>query len=494
MPVIVGVGEWRDRPESLVEGLEPIDLMANAARRAEADAGARLLAAVDSVDVVNLVSWRYRDPAGLLAARLGIAPTRAEYGPVGGESPVRYLHEAALRIAAGQSAVALICGAEAQYTADKAARQGIELPWTPFAHDAPAPVRARTFAHPLAVQLGCANPVTVYPFYETASAAHWGQTPAEAQRESGVLWSRYAEAAAHNPYAWLGTRRTPEEILTPSPGNRRIAWPYNKLMVANPMVNLGAALIVTSLAAALRAGVPQERMVHIRGGAHANEPRDYLARDHYWESHAQNAVLQACSGLVDAPFDALELYSCFPCVPKMARRTLGLDDDVQPTVTGGLTFFGAPLNDYMTHAACAMVRRLRERPAEATGLLYGQGEFVTKHHGLVLARRPMPAGGLADVGSVQARADARRGPVPPIETAPEGPARLEAFTILYGADGSVQHGVAMVRTASGARTLAKVLAEDAATLAALTSESRSPVDRDGTLRPGDEGHSVWSAA
>ena len=85
-------------------------------------------------------------------------------------------------------------------------------------------------------------------------------------------------------------------------------------------------------------------------------------------------------------FDAIELYSCFPCVPKMARRTLGLGADVQPTVTGGLTFFGAPLNTYMTHAACAMVRKLRG--GARLGLLYGQGGFVTKHHGLVLSRQP----------------------------------------------------------------------------------------------------------
>ena len=61
----------------------------------------------------------------------------------------------------------------------------------------------------------------------------------------------------------------------------------------------------------------------------------------------------------------------------MARRTLGLSADVQPTVTGGLTFFGAPLNTYMTHAACAMVRRVRG--GAKLGLLYGKGGFVTKH-------------------------------------------------------------------------------------------------------------------
>ena len=105
-------------------------------------------------------------------------------------------------------------------------------------------------------------------------------------------------------------------------------------------------------------------------------------------------------------FDAIELYSCFPCVPKMARRTLGLGADVQPTVTGGLTFFGAPLNTYMTHAACAMVRRLRD--GAKLGLLYGQGGFVTKHHALVLSRQP-PQPALAQDTSVQAEADRQQG-------------------------------------------------------------------------------------
>ncbi|MGH1558067.1 hypothetical protein ACRAWD_10300 [Caulobacter segnis] len=45
-------------------------------------------------------------------------------------------------------------------------------------------------------------------------------------------------------------------------------------------------------------------------------------------------------------------------MPKLALRTLGLEQsDVAPTVTGGLTFFGAPLNNYMGHATSAMGRR-----------------------------------------------------------------------------------------------------------------------------------------
>ena len=155
-------------------------------------------------------------------------------------------------------------------------------------------------------------------------------------------------------------------------------------------------------------------------------------------------------------FDAIELYSCFPCVPKMARRTLGLGADVQPTVTGGLTFFGAPLNTYMTHAACAMVRKLRG--GAKLGLLYGQGGFVTKHHALVLSRQA-PQDALAQDTSVQAEADRHRGAVPEFVTEASGKGTVESFTVLYGRGGEVEHGVVMLRTSDNARALARVPAQ-----------------------------------
>ena len=379
VPVIVGIGEITDRPKEIIDGLEPLALLVEALKRAEADSGTKLIDAIESLDVVNFLSWRYRDPEKLLSSRLGIRPKHAYYGPVGGESPIRYLHEAAKRIARGECSVAAVCGAEAQSTATRAERAGISLPWTPFAHDVEEPKRGAAFQKPAAVKLGVFRPVTVYPFYEAATSAHWSQTPREAMAESGALWSRYSQVASENPNAWLKRRFTPEEITTPSADNRLIAWPYTKLMVANPTVNMGGALVMTSLAKAHAAGIPDHKLIHILGGASAEEPRDYLERDQFTESHAQNAVLRATMDLVGGKaeaFDALELYSCFPCVPKMARRTLGLGSDVKPTVAGGLTFFGAPLNTYMTHAACAMVRRLRS--GASLGLLYGQGGFVSQ--------------------------------------------------------------------------------------------------------------------
>src|SRR6266705_729487 len=416
IPVIVGVGEIVDRPKEISKGLEPLALLEQALKRAEADSGGKLLGEIQSLDIVNFLSWRYRDPEIQLSDRLGVSPAHNCYGPVGGESPIRSLHEAAQRIARGECTVAAVCGAEAQSTATKAERAGAKLPWTPFAHDVEEPKRGAAFQKPLAVKLGVFRPVTVYPFYEAASAAHWGQSPREALAESGALWSTYARVASENENSWLKKRFAPEEITTPTPENRLIAWPYTKLMVANPTVNMGGAVLLTSLAKARAAGVPEDRLIYPIGGASAEEPRDYLVRDQFYESHPQNAVLKAVMDLVEGDgkkFDAIELYSCFPCVPKMARRTLGLGPDVRPTVTGGLTFFGAPLNTYMTHAACAMVRKLRN--GGKLGLLYGQGGFVTKHHALVLSREA-PKQALSQDASVQAEADSHRRKVPEFVT------------------------------------------------------------------------------
>jgi acetyl-CoA C-acetyltransferase len=493
IPVIVGVGEIADHPKDPAQGLEPLVLLERAVRRAGDDSAARLVREINSLDVVNFLSWRYHDPEKLLAQRLGVMPRHCNYGPVGGESPIRFIQEAALRIARGEASVAVVCGAEAQSTATKAARAKLQLPWTPFAHDVPEPKRGAVFQKPIAGQLGMARPITVYPLYEAATAAHWGQTPRQALAETGELWSRYAAAAADNPNAWIKRGFEPDEITTPSADNRLIAWPYTKLMVANPSVNLGAAVLLTSVAKAREAGIPDDRLIHVHGGASAEEPRDYLIRDQFVQSHAQNAVLEtilAMAGGDGRAFEAIELYSCFPVVPKMARRTLGLGDDVQPTVTGGLTFFGAPLNTYMTHAACAMVRRLRD--GAKLGLLYGQGGYVTKHHALVVSRTP-PDAPLDETVSVQAKAEAAYGEVPPFVTEAFGDGTVETFTVIYSGRGEIEHGVVVLRTMDGARAMARVPAQDQATLSALTNLDRSPVGSRGAISTAEDGVLEWTS-
>ena len=479
-PVLIGVGEIIDRPDDPAHGLEPMALMAEALRRAEQDAGAELLSRLDSIDVVNQITWPYADLPAQLASVVGARPSRAVYGPVGGESPVRFLHEAAARIARGESQVAAICGAEAQNTLDKARRAGIKLDWTPKPEKYDPPLRGVDFVQGVALNLGVFMPTTIYPFYENATAAFWGQTPAQAQAESGALWSAFSKVAARNANAWLGREFSAADIVTPSAGNRLIAWPYTKLMVANPSVNQGGAVILASLAVARAAGVPEEKLIYVHGGAAAQEPRDYLLRDTYHASTAQDAVLHAAMAFAgDAGFDAAELYSCFPCVPKMASRTLGLPAGMVPTVAGGLTFFGAPLNTYMTHAACAMVRRLRD--GGGTGLLYGQGEFVTKHHALVVSCTPDSAGSVLRPASVQAVADQARGAVPAFSTTATGGAKLETFTVIYDREGAPSHGAVIARVDDGTRVLARLPGDDEAGIARLVDLAASPIGAAGAV-------------
>jgi acetyl-CoA C-acetyltransferase len=159
-----------------------------------------------------------------------------------------------------------------------------------------------------------------------------------------------------------------------------------------------------------------------------------------------------------------------------------------PTVTGGLTFFGAPLNTYMTHAACAMVRKLRD--GARLGLLYGQGGFVTKHHALVLSGEA-PLATLSQETSVQAAADSNKRPVPEFVTEASGKGSVESFTVLYGRNGGIEHGVVMLRTANNARTLARVPENDGATLSHLTNMDRSPVGSVGDITMAADGVPEW---
>lgn len=494
LPVIVGVGESLDRPATPAEGKEPMALMAEALQAAERDAGAALLAHVDTLRVVREFSWPYRDPTGLLSWRLGLPVTDAVYGEDGGETPMRFLHEAAQRIARGESGVVAVVGAESAHTVTASWKANVKLPWQHRDETARMPsgrdlVSANALAH------GMVQPIHVYPLFENAFVASLGQSQQEGIQESAALFSRYSAVAATQPATWSSEVFSAEEIATPGPQNRWIAWPYTKRMVANPMVNQGAAFLLTNLARAREWGIPEERMIHVWGGAASREHQDFLQRDGYARSPSQEAVLTSLADRVGGAeaFQALELYSCFPCVPKMSVRTLGLPAHLPLTVTGGLSFFGAPLNNYMSHATVAMVRHLRGADARPA-LLYGQGEFVTKHHGVVLAREPGPAEFAAAPTSVQDRADLLRGVVPTVIDDHAGPATVETFTAVYGREPQPDYGAVVLRTDAGERLIAQVPASDRDTLDRLLDPAVSPVGLRGEVSRLDAKRLRWALA
>ena len=204
--------------------------------------------------------------------------------------------------------------------------------------------------------------------------------------------------AADNPHAWIRTARTPDEIVTPTPANRMVSFPYPKLCTANMQVDQGAAFIVCSVAAARAAGVAEERWVFPLAGADGNDhwfisERPELHRSPAIRLAGAAALQQAGLDIDDIAF--VDLYSCFPAVVQMAANELGLaiDDPDRPlTLTGGLTFGGGPGNNYTSHGIARAVGALRGAPGSAA-LVTGLGWYATKHSIGVYASRPPEHGG-----------------------------------------------------------------------------------------------------
>ncbi len=491
IPVIVGVGQINDRTEDPFAASDPVALMAAALRVADADGGGGWIDAAESLSVVDQISFREINPVvDALAATLGIAPRhRFQTAMPMGDSPVRLLNEAANRIGAGEATVALVVGAEALRTA--ARRAAAIAGGGEASHNA---MRARySGSTPKYRQrYGLAAPVDVYPLYENATRSAWGQTLAEGQAESGELWSAFSRVAADNPNAWLRTPRTEADITTPSADNRPIAFPYLKLMVANSSVNQGAGFIVTSLATAQARGVAEDRLIYVGYGAAAHEPDDVLARDSYAASAGMRVSLEqtlAANALSIGDIDWVELYSCFPCVPKMARRVIGWPAERPASVVGGLTFGGGPIGNYMSHPIAAMVERLRSNGRY--GLLFGNGGFATHNHSIILSRTPFPHAHFPQDFDRQRQADALRGPVPPVDELYEGAGTVESYTILYDRSGAPIRGVIVARNPAGSRFLAQVPPENAAAIAFLSDGREDPVGSSGTAHRDASGLLAW---
>ena len=484
IPVIIGVGQVNDRPADDAEALDSRQLMEAAIRAADKDAGGGFIPRIDWLGITRQISFPSLDKTMVegLCAALGIAPAHAEQsrGP-NGDTPIRYLNDAANAIGEGRAQVAVIVGGEALRTAARRPDGGgigrnMRMPEVPPVH----------------VKYGLRTPTDIYPFYENAGRKAWGQTLGEGQAETGLIWSLFSEVAAANPAAWLRKPISADEIVTAGANNRPIAFPYTKLMVANSSVNQGAALLVTSLAIARAAGVPESRIVYVGKGAAAHESEDVLARARWDTSPSMAVTLEqaiARNGLDPQRLDHLELYSCFPCVPKMARRILGLPAERPATVFGGLTFGGGPIGNYMAHAAASMVEKLRAAPGD--GLLFANGGFATHNHAILLTTRPQPAGTFPQDYDCQQLADARRGAVPELVDGYEGPAEIETYTVIYDREARPKFGVVLARTPDGRRAIARIPGEDEALIAFLTSGAQEPVGTAGTVvREGDFGR--WS--
>ncbi|MXO90990.1 acetyl-CoA acetyltransferase [Pontixanthobacter aquaemixtae] len=493
-PVIIGVGQINDRPDDPKDGLDPIGLMAAALQRADKDAGGGWIDKANSLAVVCPISHPHLNPVvDAVAEALGIAPEHRVQTPMPmGDSPIKLLNEAANAIGAGEIEVAAVVGAEALRTAAQLA--ALAKGGSASDHNRMRSRKNRS-APGYHAQYGLVAPVDIYPLYENATRAAWGQSLAEGQAESGAIWSLFSKVAAHSDGAWIKAEKSPGEICEASMDNRPIAFPYTKFMVANSSVNQGAGFIVTSLELARENGVAEDRIIYIGNGAAAHEDDDILLRDRYDYSAGMEVSLTETLRLNQmevGDIDFAELYSCFPCVPKMARRVIGWPKDREATLFGGLTFGGGPIGNYMSHAVVALAEKLRREGT--SGLLFANGGYATHNHTIVLSNQPVAGAIFPRSFDYQAQADAKREPAPVVDEAHEGEGTVESYTMFYNRDGSPRDGVVAARNGQGARFLAKVAGDNEAMIAFLTNGASEPVGTKGLGERGEDGLLYWRAA
>ncbi|OBK55494.1 acetyl-CoA acetyltransferase [Mycobacterium kubicae] len=455
-PVLIASGQVNHRDEIDPEkhSVEPVDLMVAATRQA---ADARVIEAVDSIRVVNILSAHYRNPGLLLGERLGLSDYRAGYSSVGGNTPQSLVNQACLDIQRGATRTVLIAGAETWRTRTGLKKLGARLVWTDQDNSVSMPEVADDdvpMAGDAEIRIKLDRPAFVYPLFEQALRLANGESTEDHRRRVGELWARFNAVAVDNPNAWIRQPVSAEEIWRAGPQNRMISWPYTKLMNSNNMVDQGAALILTSVEQARHLGVPEERWVYPHAGTDAHDTSAIAERAELHRSPAirlGGARALELAGLGIDEVDHVDLYSCFPSAVQVAAAELGLpvDDPARPlTVTGGLTFAGGPWSNYVTHSIATMAEVLIANPGRR-GLITANGGFLTKHSFGVYSTEPPAEFRWEDVQAAVDREPTRTGL---IEW--EGVGTVEAWTTPFDRDGRPDKAFLAVRTPDDARALA----------------------------------------
>lgn len=431
-PVLVGLGVIDQRETDLSKADEAIALMVRAATAAGADSGApELLHSVRRIGVPQGV-WTYQDPGRQIAKAIGIEATTvfAEIGVL----QQSLFADACREIASGAVEAALVVGGEAKFRALQATIQGLEASETVV--EAEPDVRLvpeQEIWSEVESAAGLGMPVGYYALMESALRYELGED-LEAHRDRiASLYQDFSEIAKANPHAWNREGMAAEQIRNPSAKNKMLAFPYTKYHNSQWNVDQAGALLFCSVAKAEALGIPREKWVFPLASTESNfmvntsQRRDLAGCP--GARLAGNKALEL-SGLGLSDLDLLEMYSCFPSAVQIYAREMGISLDQPLTVTGGMTFGGGPLNNYVLQSTARMAELLRDQPG-AKGLVTSVSGMLTKQGFGVWSTEPNPDGfAFADL-TEEARAES---PPLPLVASDEGEGTIVGCTVLFQGD------------------------------------------------------------
>lgn len=454
-PVLIGVGQTSNRVDRGEAPVDPVELIARAARLAGEDARCPdALRAIDSVRVMSIFSWRYRDPGALVAELLGATPEDSAYAVTGGNYVQTVLNMTGREILAGTRDLVLIAGGEAWRTRTEARKSDGTLSWRTQGDEVPAARQIgedKGLSHELEVKRGVFLPIQTYAVQEIALRHALGLTPEEHQGRICGLWSRFSAVAAKNPNAWIQHEYSAEDLRRIDENNRMVCYPYPKLLNSNNNVEQAAALLMCSVERAQALGVPRDRWVFLHSGTDASDHWYLTERDALYESPAIRLAAAKAIELAETDvgaIDHVDLYSCFPSAVQIAAREIGLEVTSQLTVTGGMSFAGGPWNNYAMHGVATMADVLRDNPG-GIGLTSANGGYTTKHAFGVWSTEPPPQGAFR---SADLQAEVDKLPLRQIMSDYVGGGSIEAYTVVHDRESGPDRALISVLTPEGGRT------------------------------------------
>ena len=434
--VLIGAATRTQRITRGGDGYDAAGLMTQAALGALADAGASkprdLLDSIGEIIVPKGI-WTYADAGRIVARNLGITPrtVAAELGVLQTSPFARAIEQ----IQAGDQQAVLIAAGEAKYAFGLARQAG-----APFhiESDEPGDEPDETWRpaidvlSPMEIERGLAIPAHQYALMERAFAHRQGWSPAEHRQHLGDIWSRFAQAAKVLPQAWDHTGWSSHQITELIDGNRMVATPYTKRLVSQWNVDQAAAFILCRSSTALDAGVPANRFVYPRAIVESNlmvhlSTRADLSRVPALDSIAE-ATTNATGSAISA--DAIDLYSCFPIAVQLQAEAYGVPLDPAPTLTGGMSFGGGPLNNYGLQSLGAGIAAMRIGAVDEVVTTAISGMMTKQGLGWWSRHQPVDSPAVIDV-TEQARAAT---PVRPIDPDLVGDATVMSSTVIYAGD------------------------------------------------------------
>jgi acetyl-CoA C-acetyltransferase len=463
-PVLVGVAATHRRCEDARDALESVELMIEAVERAAEDAGSKeLLSRAGSVGVPRGF-WDYSDPGRLIADRIAAKQARTALAEIGVLQQT-LIGRACTSIASGDERVAIVTGGDAKYRTLRAQIAGIEVSDTQQSGVAPDTrlEPAGSLWDDMEPERGLVMPVQYFAVMENALRYSQGLDVERHRDEVAQLYARFSSIAGENPDAWGPTGQSPAEIRDASPKNKMLSFPYTKLHNSSWNVDQAGALIFCSVAVARELGIPESRWVYPLASTESNHMQHFSTRPELHRSVGAAIAGRralALSGKGAAQIDHVELYSCFPAAVRIFALELDLPQGRDLTVTGGMSFAGGPLNNFVIQSTVRMAQVLRDDPG-TSGLVSSLSGFNTKQAFGVYSTEPGADGFHAEdcTPEVEAASELR-----PLVRDYEGPATVVGYTVVYLGEATAK-GIAVCDLPDGRRTVANT--EDPAVMAAM---------------------------